>query len=189
VPFLIEVEHLSPSAIEDVISELLWNYRQLYLPGIEEEGPSAENFHQLRRESAQAWSALEAAFKHQPGFSEGMLRDMSEGAMDRLKTRLVEWSHEIEWPDGDDDGLWISTADSAEECREKTAVFMQDRYWPFTKIIRIYLNAQVLKTGVVLADLPGKVSISTGMSLGNKSRSNRMTRPSRHESRQSARNT
>ncbi|EOO01166.1 hypothetical protein UCRPA7_3322 [Phaeoacremonium minimum UCRPA7] len=32
---------------------------------------------------------------------------------------------------------------------------MADRYWPFTKIIRIYLNAQVLKTGVVLADLPG----------------------------------
>ena len=34
----------------------------------------------------------------------------------------------------------------------------RERYWPFTKLIRIYLNAQVLKTGAVLADLPGKLS-------------------------------
>lgn len=156
----IEVEHLSTSAIEEVIGELLWNYRQLYLPGVEEEGPSADAFPQRQRESAQAWSALEAAFQHKRGFREELLQDMSDGALERLTAQLVEWAREIEWPEGAVNGLWRSTAESAEECVEKTAVFMQDRHWPFTKIIRVYLNAQVLKTGVVLADLPGKRLLS-----------------------------
>ncbi|KAK3306258.1 uncharacterized protein B0T15DRAFT_396538 [Chaetomium strumarium] len=154
-PITIEVEHLSGSATEDVIKELLWSYRQLYLPGVEDEGTSAEDYARYQRESAQAWSALEAAFKHKPEFKEEMLRDMSEGAMERLTEQLIGWSREIEWPDGTGDGVWRSTANTAEECARKTAVFMQDRYWPFTKVIRVYLNAQVLKTGVVLADLPG----------------------------------
>ncbi|KAK4235702.1 hypothetical protein C8A03DRAFT_46215 [Achaetomium macrosporum] len=154
-PITIEVEHLSGAAIEEVIKELLWSYRQLYLPGVEDESTSAEDYAQYQRESAQAWSALEAAFSHKQGFKEGMLRDMSEGAIERLTAQLVGWAREIQWPDGTDGGLWRSTADTAEECAGKTALFMQDRYWPFTKIIRVYLNAQVLKTGVVLADLPG----------------------------------
>ena len=33
--------------------------------------------------------------------------------------------------------------------------FMTDRLWPFTKVMRIFLDAKVLSTGVVLADLPG----------------------------------
>ncbi|KAK4152198.1 hypothetical protein C8A00DRAFT_35109 [Chaetomidium leptoderma] len=154
-PITIEVEHLRASAIEEVVHELLWNYRQLYLPGVADHHSSVDNL-QHQRESAQAWSALEAAFGHQPEFGEGMLRDMSsEDALERLTAQLVEWSREIEWPESAVDGLWRSTADSAEECVEKTSVFMQNQYWPFTKIIRIYLNAQVLKTGGVLADLPG----------------------------------
>ncbi|GAB1312304.1 Dynamin N-terminal domain-containing protein [Madurella fahalii] len=151
----IEVEHLSAAAIEEVIKELLWSYRQLYLPGVEGEGTSAEDYARYQRESGQAWSALEAAFKHKLGFGERMLQDMSEGALERITAQLIQWSHELEWPGGGINGLWQSTANSAEECAEKTAIFMQDKYWPFTKLIRIYLNAQVLKTGVILADLPG----------------------------------
>jgi hypothetical protein len=154
-PITIEVEHLSPSEIEEVVGELLWNYRQPYLPGVQDDA-SAEDYKRHQRESRQAWSALEAAFGHQPSFSEEFLWDMSEGALERVTAQLVEWSRENEWPQGAEDGLWRSTADNAEECVKKTAVFMQDQYWPFTRLIRIYLNAQVLKTGVVLADLPGK---------------------------------
>jgi hypothetical protein len=138
-----------------VVGELLWNYRQPYFPGVQDDA-SAEDYERHQRESRQAWSALEAAFGHQPSFNEELLRDMSDGASERVTAQLVEWSREIEWPEGVEDGLWRSTADSAEECVEETALFMQDQYWPFTKLIRIYLNAQVLKTGVVLADLPGK---------------------------------
>ncbi|KAH6623816.1 hypothetical protein F5144DRAFT_584407 [Chaetomium tenue] len=153
-PITIEVEHLSAQAIEDVIGELVWNYRQLYLPSIVAEGPSGSDYARCQRESDQAWSAMEAAFGHHQAFTEEMLQDMSDGALERVTEQLVAWSRELEWPGGAD-GFWRSTAENAEECVEKTSVFMQDRYWPFTKVIRVYLNAQVLKTGVVLTDLPG----------------------------------
>jgi hypothetical protein len=119
-----------------MIKELLWSYRQLYLPGIEGSGTSVEDYTRYMRESAQAWSALEAAFKHHREMREENLQDMSDGALDRLTRQLVQWSREIEWPSGGVDGLWRSTADSADECCDKTAVFMQDQLWPFTKVIR-----------------------------------------------------
>lgn len=122
--------------IEEVLSELLWSYRQLYLPLVESADTSEADYARFTRESAQAWSALEAAFGHRREFREEQLRDMSEGAEERMKERLVGWSRELEWPDGVVDGRWSSAADSAEECCEKVQVFMRDQYWPFTKVIR-----------------------------------------------------
>ncbi|RYP61155.1 hypothetical protein DL769_007837 [Monosporascus sp. CRB-8-3] len=154
-PIAIEVEYLPKADIAEMVRELLWSYRQLFLPGVESDNTPAADYARYTRESEQAWSALEAAFQHQSRFSKEMLRDMSEGALERIQDQLIAWTNDMEWPDGGEAGCWKSTANNAEECREKTGLFMQDRYWPFTKIIRVYLNAQVLKTGVVLADLPG----------------------------------
>ncbi|RYP68754.1 hypothetical protein DL771_006484 [Monosporascus sp. 5C6A] len=154
-PIIIEAEYLAKDEIAEMVRELLWSYRQLYLPGVESDTTSAADYARYTRESEQAWSALEAAFQHQSSFNKEMLRDMSEGALERIQDRLIAWTNDMEWPDGGEAGCWKSTASNAEECREKTGLFMQDRYWPFTKIIRVYLNAQVLKTGLILADLPG----------------------------------
>ncbi|RYP26651.1 hypothetical protein DL767_007934 [Monosporascus sp. MG133] len=154
-PIIIEVEYLAKDEIAEMVRELLWSYRQLFLPGVESDTTSAADYARYTRESEQAWSALEAAFQHQSRFSKEMLRDMSEGALERIQDQLISWTNDMEWPDGGEAGCWRSTASNAEECREKTGLFMQDRYWPFTKIIRVYLNAQVLKTGLILADLPG----------------------------------
>ncbi|RYO92978.1 hypothetical protein DL762_001340 [Monosporascus cannonballus] len=154
-PIIIEVEYLAKDEIAEMVRELLWSYRQLFLPGVDSDTTSAVDYARYTRESEQAWSALEAAFQHQSRFSKEMLRDMSEGALERIQDQLIAWTNDMEWPDGGEAGCWKSTAGNAEECREKTGLFMQDRYWPFTKIIRVYVNAQVLKTGLILADLPG----------------------------------
>ncbi|KAH8649442.1 hypothetical protein BGZ60DRAFT_534676 [Tricladium varicosporioides] len=154
-PITIEVEYLSKSEIEDLIKELLWNYRQIFLPEVEEDTVDAKDYARFQRESEQAWSALEAGFKHQRGFNKQLLSDMTESGLAKATDQLIKWAHEIEWPDDGNSGMWKGTADTAEECCDKTSTFMQDRFWPFTKIIRVYLSAQVLKTGVVLADLPG----------------------------------
>ncbi|KAH8812284.1 hypothetical protein F5884DRAFT_784973 [Xylogone sp. PMI_703] len=154
-PITIEVEYLSSSEIEDLIKELLWNYRQIFLPGIEEDKVDLKDYDRYQRESEAAWSALEAGFKHQSGFNRQLISDITEEGLLKATDQLVQWAHELEWPDSDDSGFWKATADTAEECCDMTSTFMQDRFWPFTKIIRVYLNAQVLKTGIVLADLPG----------------------------------
>jgi hypothetical protein len=91
---------------------------------------------QFERESEQAWSGLEAGFMHEPRFSKEFLSDQTEGAAERIVNKLVEWTDDIPWPDGSDSGMWKATAGTADECCEKTSLFMQDRFWPFTKIIR-----------------------------------------------------
>ncbi|KFY49525.1 hypothetical protein V496_09946 [Pseudogymnoascus sp. VKM F-4515 (FW-2607)] len=155
-PITIEVEYLSIGEIEDLIKELVWNYRQMYLPHTEGDSISENEYATMQRESEQAWSSLEAGFSHQPSFNKAMLiNDLSEAGLSIANSQLVQWAYELDWPDSGEIGKWTSTADTADECCEKTSVFMEDRFWPFTKIIRVYLQADVLKTGIILADLPG----------------------------------
>ncbi|CAG9951905.1 unnamed protein product [Clonostachys rosea f. rosea IK726] len=154
-PITLEVEYMSKYEMEEVLSELLWSYRQLYLPNVQSNKTSNKDYERYTRESAQAWSALEAAFKHKSEFNETFLRDMSDGAIDRIELQLITWSREIDWPAGGANGIWRSTAVTPRECCEKTAIFMGNRYWPFTKVIRVYLESRVLETGLVIADLPG----------------------------------
>jgi hypothetical protein len=135
-PITIEVEYLSRSEIEDLIKELLWNYRQIFLPEVEEDKVDPKDYARYQRESEQAWSALEAGFKHQRGFNKQLVSDMSEGGLVKATDQLVQWAHELEWPDGGNSGFWKAEVDTAEECCETTSIFMQDRFWPFTKIIR-----------------------------------------------------
>ncbi|TLD06663.1 uncharacterized protein PgNI_08716 [Pyricularia grisea] len=170
-PITLEVEYLSGIEIKEMVTELLWSYRQLFLPAVESDTTSDADYARYMRESEQAWSALEAAFGHRREFKRAMLQDMAEGSLERITEMLVGWTEDIEWPSGDETAgyngddevtgnepshlVWRSTAATAEECCEKTSLFMQDRYWPFTKIIRVYLDSDVLKNGLVLADLPG----------------------------------
>lgn len=153
-PFTIEVEYLSEAEIEEIVKELLWDYRQLYLPGVEQE-LNADEYKKCCEQSELAWSTLGAAFGDRREFRKELLRDSSDEAKERALALLLQWTQELDWPEGGSDGMWRSTAQDAEECCEKTGQFMENRLWPFTKVVRIYLSAQVLKTGIVLADLPG----------------------------------
>lgn len=153
-PFTIEVEYLSEAEIEEIVKELLWDYRQLYLPGVEQE-LSVDEYKKCCEQSELAWSTLGAAFGDRREFRKELLRDNSDEAKEKALALLLQWTQELDWPEGGSDGMWRSTAQDAEECCEKTGRFMENRLWPFTKVVRIYLSAQVLKTGIVLADLPG----------------------------------
>ena len=135
-PITIEVEYLSNPEIEELINELLWTYRQLFLPQVEQDKVDAKDYARYQRESEQAWSALEAAFKHQSQFGKEWLTDMSEGALETMTQQLIQWRRQLDWPVGGHAGIWRSTANTAMECCKKTSVFMNDRFWPFTKIIR-----------------------------------------------------
>lgn len=132
---LIEVEILSQSEIEDVVTDYLWKYRLFY---------TAEDNNELGREeyriyeagALQAWSALSTAFGHYQEFSERFLQDDSAGALELIKAKLIRWANEIDWPDNVVDSVWRSSARDSRECFEMTRKFMGDKYWPFTKLIR-----------------------------------------------------
>lgn len=118
---------------------MLWTYRKFYTSLVQSNETKAKDFEQYERQSAEAWSALEAAFQHRSEFNEQFLQDQSEGAFEKLRGQLIEWACDIQWPTSDTDGVWRATANTAAECCEQTAIFMGDRYWPFTKIIRYVL--------------------------------------------------
>ncbi|KFY44636.1 hypothetical protein V495_03340 [Pseudogymnoascus sp. VKM F-4514 (FW-929)] len=145
-PITIEAEYLSIGDIEYHIKELLWSYRRKYLPDAEDEDISESEQAKMDRESEEALSSLEAAFGHHEGFSKGwLMKDMSEEGFATVIGQMIEWAQGIDWPTGADSGMWTSTANTADECCEKTSVFMQDQFWPFTKIIRVYVEAEILK--------------------------------------------
>ncbi|KID65368.1 Dynamin, GTPase domain protein, partial [Metarhizium hybridum] len=151
---LIEVEILSRSEIEEVLTDYLWKYRLFY--NAEDNTELETEEHRIcEADASQAWSALDTAFRHHQEFSKQFLQDDSSGAVERIKAKLVRWAEEIDWPDDVVDSVWRSSARDSRECFEMTRKFMGDKHWPFTKIIRVYINAQILKTGIVLADLPG----------------------------------
>ena len=173
-PFTIEVDHLTPDEIKDTIKELVWNYRQFFLVKPDAPEVSEEDYKRCEREMEVALASIKSAFGHQTGLKR-LLDDRSEGAEQRMVEQLTEWSNDLPWPEGGSDSVWNSTAETAEECCEKTGALMTERLWPFTKVIRcaclgsflhciirltflrVFLKAQVLQTGVVLADLPGSL--------------------------------
>ncbi|CAK7222837.1 hypothetical protein SBRCBS47491_004998 [Sporothrix bragantina] len=163
-PYTVEVEYLAKDAIHDLLKELLWDYRRLYRPGFSQEETSDADFRHFERASEQAWSALSSAFGHKGReFTPQIAQDMSEGVDERLLAQLTAWADEMEWPQSDiinggpphRDGFWTATAETTADCVALTKQFMLDRYWPFTKIIRVYLGSKILEAGVVLTDLPG----------------------------------
>ena len=132
------MEHLSGSEIDDLITELVWNYSKPSLPSLQNAEISEKDYQRFERESEVAWSSLEAAFKDRREFNRNLLKYTSEKGIQEVTQKLIEWTKDLQWPtgDGDDHGLWKSTASTAEECCAKTDRFMHDRFWPFTKIIR-----------------------------------------------------
>ncbi|KAF3397951.1 Nuclear GTPase SLIP-GC [Penicillium rolfsii] len=155
----IEVEYLSKSASREHIKELLWSYRRRYLPDIPESSSSATESKpddaKFAVESEQALVALKAAFGSEEGFNLNFLGDQSEGALERITDQLIQWSANIPWPSGNTDGKWTTYAENADECYELTKPFVRGRLWPFARIIRVYIDAPILRVGFVIADLPG----------------------------------
>ena len=100
------------------------------------------------------------------------LGDDSPGAEKTISNDLKAHARRWVWPEGAQDGKWSSTAATAEECYNQVEQFMAQGFWPLIKVVwyvktfapgdatnvqgRVFLRAAVLKTGVILADLPGR---------------------------------
>jgi hypothetical protein len=149
--FLIKVHYYSNTEITELVRELVWNYRQILIPGPADDGGNdndddaesvMERIEEQRRErqrrqreSKTAWWTLRTAFGHHNELqNEDFLKDQSEGAGDRIIDRISGWVKELEWEGTN--GEWESTAETREECYKKTLPFSEDKMWPFTKIIQ-----------------------------------------------------
>ncbi|KAL8994209.1 MAG: hypothetical protein Q9169_005755 [Polycauliona sp. 2 TL-2023] len=155
-PFTIEVEYCNETEIDEQLHELLVSYRELYQPGLEKQLENDERlYREIETKSTVAASTLQSIFPDHPAVAPSQLRDQDEGAFERILDELKRLALLIKWPSDAANGRWTATATSPGECHDKVAYFMEKGLWSLTNVVRIYLSAQVLKTGVVLADLPG----------------------------------
>ncbi|KAJ5195100.1 uncharacterized protein N7498_008538 [Penicillium cinerascens] len=152
----VEVEYLSGVAMKDHVNELLWSFRRAFLPDVAKDSLTAADLKEIK----EAWSALESAFGNEKEFNRKFLSDKSEGAFEKIAEQLIKWTKTIPWPTDASDGKWVTYAETAEEFYTKTSLFMQNRIWPFTKIMRVYIDAPILRAGLVIADLPGLLDTS-----------------------------
>jgi hypothetical protein len=128
----VEVEYFSGVAMEDHVNELLWSFRRAFLPDVAKDSLNAAEWKEIK----EAWSALESVFGSEQEFNRKFLSDKSEGAFEKISAQLIKWTKTIPWPTGASDGKWVTYAETAEELCTKISLFMQDRIWPLTKIMR-----------------------------------------------------
>ncbi|MCJ1396677.1 hypothetical protein MMC18_009569 [Xylographa bjoerkii] len=152
--FTIEAEFLTTEEIALELKELLHDYRQAFRDGINDDTSPAE-YEEIRGRSDVAISMLQSIFSAYHEVSEEFLQDKSPNAFEHILRYLRSLVSSLTWPEGAVDGRWTTTANNVEEYRHEIEFLNQEGLFPLVKIVRVYLNALILKSGVALADMPG----------------------------------
>lgn len=135
------MEYANPEEIQEQLHELLFSYRHIYRPGLQEElSESDDEYRSIEKKSEVALSTLQSIFPDCPETEEGHLRGSwggtSESTFEEIETDLQALAQGLQWPIGAVNGFWLSTAKDAEQCHEKVAQFMANGLWPLTNIVR-----------------------------------------------------
>lgn len=180
-PFTIEAEFMTPAEMKELLEELLLNYRQEHVASAYLEVRGAEALEQRQKSAATAWKTFRSLFAHQPRLTEEYLSEDRNEAFDEILNSLERWAYAglTNRPGGADATDFSAIAGDARECKDLLDMLMADlpgdvspAIWPFIKIVRyafielllrisyaectrVYLQSPVLRTGLVLADLPG----------------------------------
>ncbi|QDS70628.1 hypothetical protein FKW77_000678 [Venturia effusa] len=147
-----EVDHLTRDEMIDKISSALTDFRCLYLP----ENKNVED-ESIKEASEMGFDVLKSLFSHQHRFSKAFLRNMEADGEGIIQDELLSWFDDIVWPDGwdVDSRVWQTTASYPNEYQAFMQQLHNSGLWVFTNIIRVYRDAQILKNGIVLVDVPG----------------------------------
>ncbi|KAF7514202.1 hypothetical protein GJ744_004527 [Endocarpon pusillum] len=164
--FVIKAECFNDSEMDCHIQELLDEYRQPYMASANEL-PEAE-YKVAEDKSHAAKQVFETVFGNTEMFFHDTgehyndldlnletMKDESEGAYDRILLQLQHLSRTLKWPEDMVDGIWEDKTATAERVSELLQPWIDSGLWVFVKIARIYLESDLLKAGIVFADLPG----------------------------------
>ncbi|BDD63570.1 hypothetical protein MAP00_008444 [Monascus purpureus] len=165
--YTIEVDYMNAEEVRELLEELLQSFRMFSSDLFREEednsNVSVEEMNQIRERSERAWSTLKSMFRDRPDLTREFLCEQGDGALSRIVETLKEWADSsiMQRPGGASLQHTI-IARNCEECKSELDSLTMDpsddgqiAVWPFIKLIRVYLRSPVLRTGLVLADLPG----------------------------------
>lgn len=154
--FHVEIVHFSGEELTDYVKELVFDYVRYWLPSAAD--ADADEYKELEQSHVTAWTCLSTAFgKQQKDFdTESWKKEAHEGQYQRITEMFAKWTEQLQWPDGvNESGVWTADANSIEEWRKALSAFTKQGLWPFIKVVRNFSDSELLKTGIVIADLPG----------------------------------
>ncbi|KAJ5711184.1 hypothetical protein N7488_005340 [Penicillium malachiteum] len=163
-PYTVEAEFMTTREMRDLLEELLLNFRAWFVPSARHEIESEAERQECQGAAERAWGTFRSLFKSQPGLTMSFLSDDNEGADEMILRELERWAYSgLKYRPGGAQALeYSATANDVWECQELLDMLTADyqrnhdpALWPFVKITRVFLSSPVLRTGLVVADLPG----------------------------------
>ncbi|KAE8140646.1 hypothetical protein BDV38DRAFT_240075 [Aspergillus pseudotamarii] len=160
--YSIDVDYMNEEEVKELLEELVQSFR-MYYTDLYRDVTSIEEQERIRDRSTRAWSTLKSLFRDQPGLTHEFLSDQTDSALSGILERLKDWAAQscTRRPGGAALQHTIIPG-NVQECRSHLDMLTMDprgesevAIWPLIKLIRVYLRSPVLKTGLVLADLPG----------------------------------
>ncbi|OBT38703.1 hypothetical protein VE00_10646 [Pseudogymnoascus sp. WSF 3629] len=152
----VEIECMNDGEIDGLLRQCVVDYRQYHLRDLDHPLANSEE-EVLQKKAKVAWDTLMAAFGNTPGCTEVRFQDQAI-SIGYIHREVRAWKDSIQWPVGfNAPGVLIHSA-VPEDCVSGIDAFLSGRIWPFVKVVRIYLDAEVLNSGLVLVDLPGNIA-------------------------------
>ncbi|CBF75964.1 uncharacterized protein ANIA_10426 [Aspergillus nidulans FGSC A4] len=161
--YTVKADFMDNAEIRELFEELLSNVRRYYTDAYREV-TQVEEQENIRIAATRAWNTFRSLFPNQPQLELDFLSRDGEDAAESIVSTLVEWAiaRLDSQPGGRDRLEQPRVANHADECMELLDSLTTDHgggdgtaLWPFVKLIRVYLRSPILRTGLVLADLPG----------------------------------
>ncbi|KAF5862014.1 hypothetical protein ETB97_012252 [Aspergillus alliaceus] len=160
--YTIEIDYMDQQEVKELLEELVQSFR-MYYTDLYREVTSIEEQEKIRDRSSRAWSTLNSLFKDQPDLTHEFLSNQADGALPRILEQLGEWATlSCTRRPGGSALQHTIVPDDAQACRSHLDMLTMDPHdateiavWPFIKLIKVYLRSPVLRTGLILTDLPG----------------------------------
>ncbi|KAJ5557173.1 hypothetical protein N7494_001088 [Penicillium frequentans] len=163
-PYTLEAFFMNSEEIRELLEELLRSFRLYHCESSFNDIGSIDEKESLMDAADRAEGTLKSLFESQPDWGLDFLRDESEGAEKTILVKLEGWAlAEVSRRPGSHDSLvYTVISDDLKGCIEQLDYLAADShtgggpvFWPFTKLLRVYLKSPILRTGLVIADLPG----------------------------------
>ncbi|KAK2732662.1 hypothetical protein FQN57_002583 [Myotisia sp. PD_48] len=151
----LEIEYLHGADLDQELIQLLADYREPFAPHCSRKDIPAEEYAELERKSDSAKISLTQAFSMHVDWDIEKLKGFESDSYEQALTCLRRWARLIEWPEGVHEGRYSATAKDIQHQKILIDRCVSNSIWAFIKIVRVYVKSQVLKNGLVLADLPG----------------------------------
>ncbi|KAG9235237.1 hypothetical protein BJ875DRAFT_459547 [Amylocarpus encephaloides] len=151
--YTIEIESMKDELIQDILRQSVIDYRRYHLLDRDaSEMPDHVELEKLEKNAKFAWDTIIGAFGDRNDCSNLYFGNPRITTDEAIGT-LMSWKDDIIWPQNN--RITTHLVDDASQCTSLIDDSLKALKWPLIEVVRVFLDAQVLKNGIVLVDLPG----------------------------------